>query len=85
MKFLQNCSQAFFNVKFSLQLLTNMILNFYLSAAERKHRTEISPHMQETEIIDNQSHFKVNLGIRTIKSTWWNNFSKNGEEHCLKF
>ena len=67
MKFLQNCSQAFLNVKFSLQLLTNMILNFHLSAAERKRRTENSPHMQETGIIDSQSHFKVNLGIRTIK------------------
>ena len=29
-----------------------------------------------------QSHFKVTLGIRTIKQIWLNNFCKNGEEHC---
>ena len=28
-----------------------------------------------------QSHFKVTLQIQTIKQTWGNTFSKNGEKH----
>ena len=52
-------------------------------------RLPYSSHIQEIEIIDNQkkfkSHFKVTLGIRTIKTSWWNRFSKNGEKHCHTF
>ena len=46
---------------------------FLIKAFERKRRTEDSNHIHEIEIIDNQKvkyHFKVTLGIRTIKSTW---------------
>ena len=32
-----------------------------------------------------KSHFKVTLGIRTIKTSWWNRSSKNGEKHCHTF
>ena len=31
-----------------------------------------------------ESHFKVNLGTRTIKPSWWNSFSKNEEWYCRK-
>ena len=43
---------------------------FSIRAAERKRRTEESTHMLEIEIIDKQRHFKIILGIRTIKPTW---------------
>ena len=41
-----------------------------IETAEGKHRTGDSTDMQETEIINGQSNFKVTLGIRTIKPTW---------------
>ena len=56
---------------------------FSIKAAERKRWTKDSTHMQETEIIDNrnvQRHFKVTLGIRSIKPAWCN----HGEIRFLK-
>ena len=49
MKFLQNSSQAFLNMKCWSQFLIDM------KAAERKHRSGDSTHMQEIEIFDNQN------------------------------
>ena len=47
---------------------------FSIKAAERKLPLEDSTHMQEIEIIGNrkvpQCHFKVTVGIQTIKLTW---------------
>ena len=42
-----------------------------------KQRTEGLTHIQEIEINDNQSHFKVTLGIQTINT--------NVEKHCHAF
>ena len=69
MKFLHNSS------KVSTQLLLVAVTDGYnfefsIRAAERKRQTEESSHMLEIEIIDKQRHFKIILGIRTIKPTW---------------
>ena len=56
---------------------------FSIKTADRKYQTEDSAHVKEIEIIDNRnfhSHFKVYLGIRTIKTAWLN----QGEIHFLK-
>ena len=54
-----------------------------MKAADRKYQIEDSAHVKKIEIIDNRnvhSHFKVYLGIRTIKAAWLN----HGEIRFLK-
>ena len=63
-------------------------LGIWMKAAEGKLRTEGSNHIQEIEVIDNwkvPKSFQVTLGIPTIKLTWWNTFSENGEKRCDTF
>ena len=76
MKFLQNSFQTFLNVKYWLSSLIDMVLTFQLKVLKEntgKHQTEDSTCIQQIKIIDItekfKSHFKVTLGIRTIKTT----------------
>ena len=72
-KFLQNSSQAFLNVKHSLHLLMDMILNFQQKLLKENagQRTQLTCRKLGLLIGKNfQHHFKVIFGIRTIKPTW---------------
>ena len=76
---------------FELEVLvavTDDDFEFSIEAAERNagQRTQLICRKLKLLITKNsQCQFKMTLGIRTIKPTGWNNFSKNREEHCQKF
>ena len=62
MKFLQNSSQAFLNVRCLVAATDRYDFEFTIYAAERKRRIEDSSHKQEIKITLTkifQSHFKV--------------------------
>ena len=57
-----------------------MILNFQWKLLNENtgKRNQLICRKLKLLIIKN---FQSNLGIQTIKQTWWNTFSKNGEKH----